>query len=51
MLPLREARLDFERRYVSQLLEETAGNQSAAARRAGMNRGAFIDVLKRTGLK
>jgi len=51
VLPLREARLDFERRYVSQLLEETAGNQSAAARRAGMNRGAFIDVLKRTGLK
>lgn len=50
-LPLRDARLDFERRYVKQLLDETGGNQSEASRRAGMNRGAFIDVLKRTGLK
>lgn len=49
--PLREARLDFEQRYVTQLLEETGGNQSEAARRAGMNRGSFLDVLKRTGLK
>ncbi len=50
-LPLKQARLDFERRYVERLLEETGGNQSEASRRAGMNRGAFIDVLKRTGLK
>ena len=49
--PLRDARLEFERRYVTQLLEETGGNQSEAARRAGMNRGSFLDVLKRTGLK
>ena len=49
--PLREARLEFERRYVTQLLEETGGNQSEASRRAGMNRGAFLDVLKRTGWK
>ncbi len=50
-LPLKDARLDFERRYVKQLLDEAGGNQSEASRRAGMNRGAFIDVLKRTGLK
>ena len=50
-LPLRKARLAFERKYVTELLRECGGNQSEAARRAGMSRAAFIDLLKRTGLK
>jgi len=50
LMPAAEARLAFERVYASRLLAETGGNQSEAARRAGMSRSAFRDLLKRASL-
>jgi two-component system response regulator GlrR len=54
-LPLKIARerwtRSFERRYVTQMLERHAGNVSAAAREAGVDRMHFYRLLWRFGLK
>ena len=47
LLPIAEAKLAFERMYVARILAETGGNQSEAARRIGMSRSAFRELLKR----
>ena len=41
---------EFERRYISQLLEEHDGNISAAARAAGIDRMSIHKMLNRLGL-
>jgi DNA-binding NtrC family response regulator len=41
----------FETRYLSQLLSETGGNVSEAARRSGMKRSAFQRLMARYGLQ
>jgi len=46
-----EARARFERSYLEQILEETAGNLSQAARRAGMDRSNFRRLLERHGVR
>jgi DNA-binding NtrC family response regulator len=43
-----EARRLFEKIYTSRILEVASGNQSEAARMAGMSRSAFRDLVKRT---
>jgi len=52
--PYKEARRalldDFERRYVSGLLERSGGNVSAAAREARMDRTYLIKLIARHGL-
>jgi two-component system, NtrC family, response regulator GlrR len=54
-VPLRIARerwsRDFERRYVTELLERSSGNVTAAARAAGVDRMYFYRLLWRHGLK
>lgn len=40
----------FERQYVEQLLKECSGNISEAARRAGKNRRAFWEIMRKHGL-
>lgn len=45
--PWEEARRGFERIYVSRILELSKGNQSEAARRAGMSRSSFRELAKR----
>ncbi len=47
ILPLDEARLGFERRYLLSLLRATAGNMTVAARTAGRNRTEFYKLLNR----
>jgi DNA-binding NtrC family response regulator len=47
LLPIADAKLAFERVYVARILAETGGNQSEAARRIGMSRSAFRELLKR----
>lgn len=42
---------DFEKRYLTALLERTKGNVSHAAREARMDRSHLIDLLKRHALK
>jgi transcriptional regulator with GAF, ATPase, and Fis domain len=42
---------DFERRYVSWLLERNDGNVSAAAREAEMDRKYLYKLAKKHGLK
>ena len=41
---------EFERRYISQLLERHGGNISAAARAAGIDRMSIHKMLNRLGL-
>ncbi|HXV59731.1 MAG TPA: sigma 54-interacting transcriptional regulator [Vicinamibacteria bacterium] len=41
----------FERRYLEGLLEQSGGNVSDAARRAGVNRAHFHRLLARNGLR
>lgn len=41
----------FEREYLRQLLDDHAGNVSAAARAAGMSRSHLITLLERHGLR
>ncbi|MCB1857895.1 MAG: sigma 54-interacting transcriptional regulator [Gammaproteobacteria bacterium] len=48
--PLAEARSQFERQYLVQLLKMTAGNTTQAARLAGRNRTEFYRLLRRYGL-
>jgi two-component system response regulator GlrR len=40
----------FEREYVEALLRECAGNVSEAARRAGKNRRAFWEIMRKYGI-
>jgi two-component system response regulator GlrR len=47
MLPFDEARRQFERDYLTQLLKITAGNVSQAARLAHRNRTDFYALLGR----
>jgi DNA-binding NtrC family response regulator len=49
-LPFEAARRVFERDFFANLLEETAGNVSEAARRAGISRPNLYRRLKETGL-
>ncbi|MBN2491203.1 MAG: sigma-54-dependent Fis family transcriptional regulator [Planctomycetes bacterium] len=49
-LPFEAARRAFERDFFERLLEETAGNVSEAARRAGISRPNLYRRLKETGL-
>jgi two-component system nitrogen regulation response regulator GlnG len=41
----------FERRYLEHLLDETGGNLSEAARRAGLSRGYLNEVVAKLGLR
>jgi two-component system response regulator GlrR len=50
MLPFDEARRQFEREYLTQLLKLTSGNVSQAARMAQRNRTDFYALLGRHGL-
>jgi two-component system, NtrC family, response regulator GlrR len=45
--PMREARVAFDRAYLTFVLRRCAGNVSAAARMAGRNRTDFYDLLRR----
>jgi two-component system response regulator GlrR len=45
--PLKEARDDFEKNYIIQLLEMTRGNVSRAAELAGKYRADFYNLLKK----
>jgi two-component system response regulator GlrR len=51
MLPFDEARRQFEREYLTQLLKLTGGNVSQAARLAQRNRTDFYALLGRHGLE
>jgi len=48
--PFVEAREDFERRYLTNLLEISGGNKAEAARRSGLSRNGLLAVLKRLGI-
>jgi two-component system response regulator HydG len=50
-LSFNEARLRFERQYIDQVLEESQGNLSQAARRSGMDRSNFRRLLERHGVR
>jgi len=45
--PLSEAKADFERGYISNILELTKGNISRAAELAGRYRADFYNILKK----
>jgi two-component system response regulator GlrR len=49
--PLKEARDDYERNYIIQLLEICKGNVTKAAKMAGKYRADFYDLLKKHNLK
>ncbi len=51
ILPLDEAKLAFERRYLISVLRACAGKVTAAARMAGRNRTEFYKLLKRHNLE
>jgi two-component system response regulator GlrR len=50
-LSFNEARQRFERTYIDQVLEESGGNLSQAARRSGMDRSNFRRLLERHGVR
>jgi DNA-binding NtrC family response regulator len=54
-LPYREARQlvsdEFEKRYLSHLLERTGGNIRAASREANMNRSYLMELLRKHGFR
>jgi DNA-binding NtrC family response regulator len=47
----KQSQIDFERAYMSRLLESCGGNVSAAAREAGLDRSNLRRILTRVGLK
>ena len=49
--PLKEAKNEFERKYISNLISLTKGNVSKASRFAGKYRSDFYDLLKKHNLK
>lgn len=49
--PFKEAKLDFEKEYIIQLLQLTRGNVSQAAKLAGKYRADFYDLMKKCDLK
>ena len=50
VLPLKDAKADFERDYLFKLLESTRGNISQASKMAGKYRADFYSLLKKHGL-
>ena len=48
--PLKDAKNEFEKSYISNILSLTGGNVSKAAELAGKYRGDFYDLLKKHGL-
>ncbi len=49
--PLKEAKDEFERDYLTQILEEAGGNISEAAKLAGKYRADLYDLLKKHNLR
>ncbi|MGD9098130.1 MAG: helix-turn-helix domain-containing protein [Desulfobacterales bacterium] len=49
-MPLKDAKADFERNYLSKLLKSTHGNISQASKMAGKYRADFYNLLKKHGL-
>jgi two-component system response regulator GlrR len=49
--PLKEAKDDYEKNYIIQLLDVCKGNVSKAAKMAGKYRADFYDLLKKHNLK
>ena len=49
-MPLREAREQFERQYLEEVLKRMENNVSAAARVAGINRQHFYQKMRRHGM-
>ena len=49
--PLKEAKNEFEKKYISSLISLTRGNVSKASRLAGKYRSDFYDLLKKHNLK
>ncbi|MGH2568337.1 MAG: helix-turn-helix domain-containing protein, partial [Bacteroidota bacterium] len=49
--PLTDARDDFEKEYLTQVLELSGGNVSQAAKLAGKYRADFYALLKKHGLR
>ena len=47
-LPFREARAEFDRRYVKKVLEACGGRRAEASRRAGMSRSMLYEILSRS---
>ncbi len=50
VIPLAEARREFERSYLVQMLTATNGNMTLAAELAGRNRSDFHKLVKRHGI-
>lgn len=49
--PLKEAKNEFEKKYISSIISLTRGNVSKASRLAGKYRSDFYDLLKKHNLK
>jgi DNA-binding NtrC family response regulator len=49
-IPLREAREQFERHYLKEMLARAEGHVAEAARRAGIHRRHFYEKMKRYGI-
>ncbi len=50
-LPFRNAKVEFEKQYVMELLKLTKGNVAEAARIAGKNRKDFYKLMDRVKVK
>ena len=50
-LPFRDAKVEFEKQYVMELLKLTKGNVTEAARIAGKDRRDFYDLMRRAKVK
>ena len=48
---LKDASRDFERRYITAVLEKVGGNQVKASRILGVHRNALFNKMKSLGLK
>ena len=51
MKPLKDARADFVKAYLTELLERCNGKAAQAAEIAGKYRADFYDLLKKHGIK